>query len=216
MAVTKKKVTGKATIDVELVVLRVGDSENGTEYALDTANKIIVEPQIETQDAIKLIKLGKLLAQKPKKDTITGHNITLTDNVFTPEIAKVLQGGKVQGTGVSLTYEPPARRKWEKRERFLNSEAYSAVYDTAGRIEMYEKITYPNCQGSPFGISSEDNVFRLPEYSISSAPSTGKPPYKISYVSELPVFSDAMALSMDMEEERETLLESKTTELARK
>lgn len=215
MAVTKKKVTGKATIDVELVVLRVGDSENGTEYALDTANKIIVEPQIETQDAIKLIKLGKLLAQKPKKDTITGHNITLTDNVFTPEIAKVLQGGKVQGTGVSLTYEPPAAGSGEKGEIF-ELEAYSAVYDTAGRIEMYEKITYPNCQGSPFGISSEDNVFRLPEYSISSAPSTGKPPYKISYVSELPVFSDAMALSMDMEEERETLLESKTTELARK
>ena len=56
-------------------------------------------------------------------------------------------------------------------------------------------ITYPNCQGTPFGINSEDNVFRLPEYTIYSAPKTGQAPYNMSYVDTLPDFSGAVVVS---------------------
>ena len=61
-----------------------------------------------------------------------------------------------------------------------------AIYDAAGLITGYECIEYPNCEGDPIALESEDNVFRAPEYTINSAPKTGEPPYKITYVDVLP------------------------------
>lgn len=189
---TQKKAIGVATIDVELVVIRTGSDEDGTEYALDTANRVQVEPQTSTTDAIQLIKLGRLIAQKLGKTTLTGHQITLTDNVFSPEIVKVLQGGTFSGTGTSMTYEPPVAGSAVQGEVF-EMDCYSAEYDASGQIVKYEKITYPNCQGNPVSFTTEDNVFRAPEYTITSAPATGEAPYKISYVEELPDFSSVLS-----------------------
>lgn len=198
MAKTQKKAVGIPTIDVSLVVVRTGivdgDDTNTTEIAVDTANKVGVEPQTETTDAIKLVKDGRLIAQKPAKTTITGHQITLTDNVFIPELVKILQGGTVGGTGDTLTYTPPVAGSTDKGQVF-ELDCYSAQYDASGQIVRYEKITYPNCQGTPVAMSSEDNVFRVPEYTINSAPKEGEAPYKISYVKTLPQFTDVVALS---------------------
>lgn len=198
MAKTQKKAVGIPTIDVSLVVVRTGVVDgvdtNATEIAVDTANKVGVEPQTETTDAIKLVKLGRLIAQKPATTTITGHQITLTDNVFIPELVKILQGGTVKGTGDTLTYTPPVAGSTDKGQVF-ELDCYSAQYDASGQIVRYEKITYPNCQGTPVAMSSEDDVFRVPEYTINSAPKEGEAPYKISYVKTLPQFTDAVALS---------------------
>lgn len=198
MAKTQKKAVGIPTIDVSLVVVRTGvvdgDDTNATEIAVDTANKVGVEPQTETTDAIKLVKLGRLIAQKPATTTITGHQITLTDNVFIPELVKILQGGTVEGTGDTLTYTPPVAGSTDKGQVF-ELDCYSAQYDASGQIVRYEKITYPNCQGTPVAMSSEDDVFRVPEYTINSAPKEGEAPYKISYVKTLPQFTEAVALS---------------------
>lgn len=198
MAKTQKKAVGIPTIDVSLVVVRTGvvdgDDTNATEIAVDTANKVGVEPQTETTDAIKLLKLGKLIAQKPATTTITGHQITLTDNVFIPELVKILQGGTVEGSGDSLTYTPPVAGSTDKGQVF-ELDCYSAQYDVSGQIVRYEKITYPNCQGTPVAMSSEDDVFRVPEYTINSAPKEGEAPYKISYVKTLPQFTGVVALS---------------------
>ena len=198
MSKTQKKAVGIPTIDVSLVVVRTGvvngDDTNATEIAVDTANKVGVEPQTETTDAIKLVKLGRLIAQKPATTTITGHQITLTDNVFIPELVKILQGGTVEGTGDTLTYTPPVAGSTDKGQVF-ELDCYSAQYDASGQIVRYEKITYPNCQGTPVAMSSEDDVFRVPEYTINSAPKEGEAPYKISYVKTLPQFTDVVALS---------------------
>ena len=202
---TKKKAVGIPTIDVCLVVVRTGTEESGLEIAVDTANKVGVEPQTETTDAIKLVKLGRLLAQKPPVTTITGHQITLTDNVFIPELVKIFQGGEISGTGESLVYTPPVAGSDEKGEVF-ELDCYSAEYDASGQIVKYEKITYPNCQGTPITINTEDGVFRLPEYVLNSAPKTGEPPYKISYVKQLPTFSDARAM-MSFDDDERTLME---------
>lgn len=253
------------TIDVVLLVLETATAE----YALDTASKIGVEPQTETQDAIKLIVKGKLKAQKLETVTITGNKITLTDNVFTPELVKILQGGtitygtdytytvtagglatgtyyfltndgyvvftltsalsegdviayhdtgvftittggattshaftisaEVPGSGTSLevtsatgtnirSYTPPTVGSGTKGEIF-KLHAYSAQYDTSGQIVQYERIDYPNCQGVPVALSSEDNVFRVSEYTINSAPKSNEAPYVISYVAVLPTVS---------------------------
>lgn len=198
MAKTQKKAVGIPTIDVSLVVVRTGmvdgDDSNATEIAVDTANKVGVEPQTETTDAIKLVKFRRLIAQKPATTVITGHQITLTDNVFIPELVKILQGGTVEGSGDSLTYTPPVAGSADKGQVF-ELDCYSAQYDASGQIVRYEKITYPNCQGTPVAMSSEDDVFRVPEYTINSAPKDGEAPYKISYVKTLPQFTDVVALS---------------------
>lgn len=188
---TKKKANGIPTIDVSLVVVRT----NEYEIAVDTANKIGVEPQTETVDAVKLVKLGKLIAQKPQTTTITGHQITMTDNVFIPLLAKIFQGGVIEDTGDGYPhYTPPVAGSGEKGQVF-ELDCYSAVYDASGQILKYEKITYPNCQGTPFAINSEDDVFRLPEYTINSAPKKGQAPYDISYVDGLPDFTEVSTMS---------------------
>lgn len=177
------------TIDCELITIKPAGSSD--EFALNTASKIQIDIQTETQDAVKLIIKGVLKAQKHKQVTVTGNQITLTDNVFTPELVKMLQGGTITYEGGVVTgYTPPVVGSNETLPIFeLN--AYSAQYNAAGQIVRYEKITYPNCQGNPISMSSEDNVFRVNEYVIDSAPNTGESPYTIEYVSSLPEVIDA-------------------------
>lgn len=187
------------TIDVSMVTVEV---PGGKEIALQTASKIAISVQSETEDSVKLVIKGKLIAQKPEQVTITGNTITLTDNVFNPELVKTLQGGTIKywtnaeqsaegdsdaGFGVS-SYTPPVAGSDDKGSPFILN-AYSAIYDAAGLVTGYEKIAYPNCQGTPVALNSEDNVFRAPEYTINSAPKTGEAPYKITYIKELPAVS---------------------------
>lgn len=185
----KKSKAEIATIDCCLVTIETSDGE----FGFDTSNKIEVEPQIEEEDAVKLVVKGILRAQKPKTSTVTGNEITLSDNVFNPELVLVLQGGEILYDTVDtkkiIGYNPPAAGSSDKGEVFkLN--AYSAQYDASGQIVQYEKITYPNCQGQPVAFGSEDGAFRAPEYTITSAPKTGERPYEIRYVDALPALTN--------------------------
>lgn len=193
-----KKGNEIATIDVAMVTLKtLGASVK--EIALDTSNKVEVTPSTETTDAVKNIVKGKLIAQKPAITTLTGNAITLTDNVFNAELVQILQGGEIKywadsahsamgdtdlGYGVAR-YTPPLVGSDDKGEVFELC-LYSAIYNAAGVITGYEKCTYPNCQGQPVAFGSEDNVFRVPSYTINSAPDTGEAPYVLDYVDALP------------------------------
>lgn len=189
------------TIDVALVSI---SADGANEIILDTSSQIQVSVQSETQDAVKLIVKGRLIAQKPQVTTVTGNTIVLTDNVFNPEVVKILQGGTVKywttaehtaegeedaGFGVS-SYTPPVAGSADKGSVFKLI-AYSAIYNAAGILTGYEKITYPNCQGVPVAFNSQDGAFRAPEYTINSAPNQGEAPYTINYigVDELPSVS---------------------------
>ena len=190
------------TIDVSLVTISYDNDGTTVEIGFDTANQIEVEAQTEEQDAVKLIVKGKLKAQKPASVTITGHKITLHDNVFIPELVKLLQGGTIKywqdanhtESGTTETdygvagYTPPVTGSDDKG-KVVTLNAYSAIYNAAGVITGYEKTMYPNCTGVPIAFNSEDGTFRAPEYTINSAPNTGQPPYDISYVKALPVLT---------------------------
>lgn len=268
MPETYQKGNEIATIDVALVTVEDAD---GNIYGLKTSDRVQVNPVTTTNDAIRLIVKGTLIAQKPSRTTVTGNTIVLRDNVFNPILAMVLQGGTityskkyssaagqiaagahyitvtngdeteylvfnvasaissgsveyndvtgvleiVQGTSrtrksytvsteqpasgttaITVTnetdesriksYTPPVTGSTVQIEPFkLN--CYSAIYNAAGLITGYERITYPNCQGVPVALSSEDDVFRVPEYTINSAPNTDEAPYTIDYVPRLPV-----------------------------
>lgn len=197
MATTYKRGNEIPTIDVALVTMEVSGQTN--EIALDTASTIEVNPTSETEDAVQLIVKGRLIAQKPSNTTVTGNTITLTDNVFNPEMVKILQGGTIKywsdtehssetdtdaGFGVA-SYKPPVAGSAEKGTVF-KLHAYSSIYNAAGIITGYEKISYPNCQGTPVFLNTEDGAFRAPEYTINSAPTENEAPYEINYVDELP------------------------------
>lgn len=193
----KKSKSEIATIDCSLVTIETAAGE----FGFDTANQIAVEVQVDEQEAIPLIIKGILRAQKPAESTITGNQITLTDNTFNPELVLIIQGGKIIYDGIDpeeiVGYEPPVAGSREKGEVFkLN--AYSAQYDASGQIVKYEKISYPNCKGVPIAFNSEDGAFRAPEYTINSAPKTGEPPYSIMYVRDLPALVDTYEL-LDLE-----------------
>lgn len=180
------------TIDCELVTIqKQGEID---EFGFTTANSIAVEVQTETQDAIKLIIKGKLKAQKPENVTVTGNKITLTDNVFNPELVEILQGGTVvYGTGENankvVSYTPPVVGSDDNGDDFVLN-AYSAQYNAAGQIVNYEKISYPNCKGVPIAFGAVDGEFRAPEYTINSMPDVGQAPYSITYVDTLPTLAD--------------------------
>lgn len=191
----KKSKAEIATIDCSLVTIETATGE----FGFDTANQIGVEPQIETEEAVKLIVKGILRAQKQEVSTITGNQITLNDNLFNPELVLVLQGGEIVYDPANpdeiVGYNPPAAGSSDKGEVFkLN--AYTAQYDASGQIVKYEKITYPNCQGVPLAFGSEDGVFRAPEYTINSAPRNGEPPYQLTYVKQLPALVDEYSLGV--------------------
>ena len=184
------------TIDVSLVTIEVTTVVEGEsvtrEFGFDTANQIETEVQVEEQDAVRLVVKGILRAQKPKESTITGVQITLHDNVFNPELVKILQGGTItydQTTGKVTGYTPPVAGSSDKGTKFTLN-AYSAQYDASGTIVQYEKTSFPNCQGDPIAFNSEDGTFRAPEYVINSMPNTGQAPYSITYVSTLPTLTD--------------------------
>lgn len=190
----KKSKAEVATIDCSLITIETSSGE----FGFDTANKIEVDPQIEEEDAVKLVVKGVLRAQKPKTSTITGHELTLTDNVFNPELVLILQGGEIvydpENAEEIVGYNPPVAGSSDKGEVFkLN--AYTAQYNASGQIVKYEKISYPNCQGIPVAFGSEDGAFRAPEYTINSAPNTGESPYNITYVKALPALVNEYLLS---------------------
>jgi len=176
------------TIDVALVVITPAGT-GAQAWRLDTANQMQVTPQTETVDAVKLVVKGILRAQKRSKTIVTGNTIVLTDNVFNPELVKILQGGEILYDNVNPTkvvgYHPPMVGTEDEGETFTLS-AYSAIYNAAGLLTGYEQIDYPNCQGIPIAFSSQDGAFRAPEYTIYSAPDTGEAPYTITYVTALP------------------------------
>lgn len=179
----KKSRSEISTIDCSLITIETAAGE----FGFDTSNKLAVEPQVNEQEAVQLIVKGVLRAQKLGQTTITGHQLTITDNVFNAELVVALQGGNVvyDDDNVVQSYTPPLSGSKETRETFKVN-GYSAQYDASGQIVRYEKITYPNCQGSPVAFSSEDGVFRTPEYVIKSAPKTGEAPFVLSYVKKLP------------------------------
>lgn len=181
-----------ATIDVCLVTVTTSE-ETSKEIGLTTATQIQVDPQIETTEAIKLIVKSILIAQKREKQTITGNQITLTDNVFNPELVQILQGGTITtgADGKITSYTPPVAGSNPADIPVFTLNAYSAQYDASGLIVQYEKISYPNCTGNPISMSAQDDVFRVSEYTIISAPAQGEAPYTITYVDSLPTVADA-------------------------
>ena len=181
-----KKVTKMALIDVELVEIVAHNLAQDT-YRWKTASNLDAELNITEGEATELIVNGTLIAQKRAKDVVTGSTLTVTDNVFSPEVVEFIQGGKAvyDEYGKFKTYTAPIAGEEVRLEKF-DFNIYTAQRDVAGDIVSYIKVGFPNCSGKPVNIKLENGTFFAPEYTITSSPSTGEAPYTITAIEELP------------------------------
>lgn len=181
-----------ATIDASLIVLT---PEDGSEDAIGitTNTEVATEVQTETTDANKLLIKGVLKAQKKEKQTLTGIQITLTDNMTVLDLAKAVQGGTIlrDESGNIVKYTPPVVGEEETAQTKYTVDVYSAVMDSSGEIVKYEKIIYKHCTGQPFAYNAKDDEWRSAQYVLLSLPKQGEPPYAVEYVEELPEVEDA-------------------------
>lgn len=186
-----KQGTEMSFIDCCMIVVTTQETTPRS-IGITSGTKLGVEPQLETTEAVKNVIKGIVKAQKPEKQTISGHKLTLTDNLTILELIEILQGGtlKKDESGKITGYTPPEVGKEYKPAKFT-LDAYSAQMDRGGNIVCYEKCSYPGCSGQPVGLNSEDNVFRANEYTINSIPGDGEAPYDISFVDELPTLEAA-------------------------
>lgn len=155
--------------------------------------------QIDSEEYVSFT-LANALAEN---DTIVYNDVTgiLTvtkGGVSARQTRTIVATEPVAGTELTMVevsdethirkYTPPLAGAASDQE-VLELHAYSAIYNAAGICTGYECISYPNCKGVPVSMSSEDDVFRVPEYTLNSAPNTGEAPYEIEYVPELPTLA---------------------------
>lgn len=180
-----------ATIDASLIVLT---PEDGLEDAIGvtTNTEVATEIQIETTEANKLIIKSILKAQKKEKRTVTGVQITLTDNMTVLDLARAVQGGVItrDESGKIIRYTPPVVGE-EEVQRKYTVDIYTACMDSSGDVICYEKTTYKHCTGEPIAYNAKDDEWRSAQYVLTSLPKKGEPPYEIDYVDELPEITDA-------------------------
>lgn len=184
-----KKVTNMALIDVEMVELVAHNIEQDT-YRWQTASNLDAELNITEGEATELIVNGRLIAQKRAKDVVTSTTLTVSDNVFAPEIVQFIQGGEFvkDESGEFISYTAPLAGDEVKATKF-DFNIYTAQRDMAGDIVSYMKIAFPNCAGKPVGIKLENGAFFAPSYEIISSASAGEAPYTITAVEELPTLT---------------------------
>lgn len=190
MAGTLTKPKGMALIDCAMIVFEPDDTTIAP-IAITSGTKLGVEQQTKATDAVELVIKGQMYAKKPEETTITGHKLTLTDNLVIMDLIQMFQGGTLtkDETSKKITgYTPPVSGKSEGKPGTLK--VYSAVME-GSTIAGYSCIAYPHCVGVPVCMGAEDNVFQVNEYTINSTPGSGQAAYAMTIVDALPTVTAA-------------------------
>ena len=185
------------TIHTTLVVIETAD---GRRYGFDTATQVSIEKREEVTDGIVLNPKAILRAQVLEQVTPTGHELTLTDNILSPELMQIFEGGVLQYSPTDpskiIGYRSPVVGSSVAKEKFTLY-VYSSIYDASGEISGYERATYLGCEGRGVVLDSEDGAFRVPEYTVISAPNVGQSTIIVDWipVEDFPVIVGQVPLS---------------------
>ena len=182
----KVDLSSMALSDVSLIRLVTKGSVK-KEYLFTSSTDFEAEEVIQEGEEKPLIIKGVLRANKPAKDTLLGHDIKLIDNLFTPEVLCLLQGGEIEAgeDGKFKKYLPPIVGEDVVKEKF-DMEIYSAIIENDGETGDYLKTTYYNCIGQNKPVSFKDDEYFTAEYGIQSRPANGERPYDFEIVTGLP------------------------------
>lgn len=170
------------------------EEETPVSYSFDTASMAEVEPELsEGEEEILRVK-NTILATNKTEDIVIGYGITMTDNVFTPELFALIDGGTVeyQTPGDDTTpfakYDAPVAGQAVSRTKFT-IDIYSEVKDQSGETTGYLKFTFKHCKGKPVKYSINDGQFQVPEMAFQSRPANGESPASYEYLETLPAVS---------------------------
>lgn len=197
--------------DVTLAVIKTSSHV----LPFTTASEVETEEVVQEGEEQTLIIKKKVIANRPAENTVLGYDITLVDNVFCPEVMKVLQGGKTipdEFGGMTKGYEAPIIGTASNKEKF-DLELYSAVVSTDGDTGQFAKITYPTCKGNSVPLNFKDGEYSAPEYTINSRPAQGMAPYKVEVVDALPEFELETVLISGNSSATGTAADSKITSI---
>lgn len=171
--------------DVVLVQLVTKESVPKT-LSFQTSDEIKTEEVIKEGEAKELIIKNQLIAKKETPDLMMGYDLTFKDNVMSPEVMQVVQGGEiVYEEGKFKSYEPPAIGTRPDSVAF-DTIVYSEIVGDDGATGEYAKITFPNCKGGNVPINLKDGEYYSNEYKVRSRPAIGQKPYKLEIVDTLP------------------------------
>ena len=163
----------------------------GETYTFDTADEVTIEEVLDEGEEQTLKIKGRLYANRAAEDTVLGSDITCKDNLMSPELLLVLQGGTIKKDtdGSFKSYSAPATGAADNRTKF-DCNIYTAEVSTDGDTGRYLKVTYPDCYGSSVPLTFQDGVYFTNSYTIKSRPAKGSSPYTVTFVDELPTVTE--------------------------
>lgn len=184
-----KNVTTIPLTDVSLAVVTTIEDQPKT-YGFETASTVETEEVTQTTEEKNLEIKGTVYASKPSKTIVLGYNLTLTNNVFIPELAALFSGGTVEldeGQGFKK-FTPPNVGTTPTKTKF-KIDFYTEENDEGGPTGKYLKISFDKCEGVSVPITMEDGTYFSSEMTLQSRPGAGQPPYVAELVTKLPTIS---------------------------
>lgn len=173
--------------DVVLVQLVTRERSPRT-LSFQTSDEIKTEEVVKEGEAKELIIKNQLIAKKETPDLMLGYDLTFKDNVMSPEVMQVVQGGTIEydtESGKFKKYEPPAIGTKPNLTSF-DTIVYSEIVGDDGATGEYAKFTFPNCKGGNVPVNLKDGEYYSNEYKVKSRPAIGQKPYTLEIVDVLP------------------------------
>lgn len=189
-----KNVTTIPLTDVSLAVVTTIE-EPPKIYGFETASTVETEEVTQTTEEKNLEIKGTVYASKPSKTIVLGYNLTLTNNVFIPELAALFSGGTVETEGELSNkkfkkFTPPNVGSTPTKTKF-KIDFYTEENDEGGPTGKYLKISFDKCEGVSVPITMEDGTYFSSEMTLQSRPGAGQPPYVAELVDKLPTIPPA-------------------------
>ncbi|MCT4507940.1 MAG: hypothetical protein N4A48_04140 [Tepidibacter sp.] len=164
----------------------VTEEDTPKTYKFKTASECKLSPKL-SKGKEKILRIKNTIYSKSEtKDICIGMDLTLKDNMFTPDVFTLIDGGTItydESNPKKFKYRAPETGKEVKRTKFTLN-LYTAEKDTSGNILGYVKLAYPHCEGTPVSFSLKDEDFMVPQLKIKSAPGIGESPYGIDYLTK--------------------------------
>lgn len=165
------------------------EEETPVSYSFKTASDANVEPDVsEGEENILRVK-NTILATNKTEDIVIGYAVTVTDNVFNPELFALIDGGTIEfdetETDKFVSYDAPVSGQPVTKKLFT-VDFYSEHKDASGETLGYMKFTFKHCKGKPVKYSIVDGEFQVPEMQFVSRPANGESPARYEYLETLP------------------------------
>ncbi len=164
----------------------ITEEELSKTYRFETADEATYTAVTsEGQESIHRTK-NVIHAVNRTEDIQYGSDINMKNANFIPEVLAIVDGGTLVKSDNKVTgYKPPVVGKPVKRTLFTLN-IYSEEKDIDGETKKYAKFSFPSCKGKPASFSFKDGEFTTPSYTISSRTPSGKAPYDLTFLEELP------------------------------